>query len=283
MPIDLKAVLADKAKFPDDYVVKIGDESVPLGTLRGLSAETQAALAQQKTDLDRRQAQLMTDIDALRSAQTKTAELYARLQADATAAVRTNPAADANDPFAALTKAEEDPFLKPIVSAIRAIQSQVNTGLSESLKKIETTQQQMAIGYIQDKIDDNYERLGLTKEQEAKFPVDHLARYANEHKLFTRTGVPDVRKAFKELTAADTEAAKIEKARQDGIAEGERKAAEAANKARTVVARPGSPFGLSQPPTALKPGERVQTIDEAVRAAYGDADIWKTIDGQPLQ
>jgi len=47
MALDFAQVLADKTKYPDSFEIPIGDEKVPLGTLRSLNQRTQDALTDQ--------------------------------------------------------------------------------------------------------------------------------------------------------------------------------------------------------------------------------------------
>jgi uncharacterized membrane protein YkoI len=138
----------------------------------------------------------------------------------------------------------------------------------------------MASAYVRDRIEDQLERI---PNRDAKVTDQQIIEYALRNNLKTSTGVPNVRKAYAELTAVSTEQAKIDaavKAALDKAAAEHKTALDAAR--GSELSSPSRPSGLSlvaRPPEGTGPN-KFKSLDEALEAAARDTSIWGGLGAQ---
>src|SRR5437879_12878259 len=174
----LKEVLADKTKYPDNLVWNLGDGTpVTLAQLRGLSDESQAAITKSEKALEDRRKEMDNKDIELKKAQTNTANLYVNLQT-ALQAIKhgkydtlapevkalfgnqaptgSNGNNNNNDPFAALSRLEQDTLLGPLVQVVKAVHSEAQKAQKAVADNIEV-QKKMAASYVNGAIEYRYQ------------------------------------------------------------------------------------------------------------------------------
>lgn len=293
MALDIKALLANRAQFPDSLVITIPGttEQVTIGHLRSLPIEDKTAFLAEQDKLRKDQQALEAARAELQRAQAATAALFNSLQNpdnQGAAAAAAAAAGGGADPYAALSALESDLVFGPAVKAIKHQSTQLSEALT-AIKKLSETTVQMARGFIDDKVVTMLESI---PNRDPKITDEAITAHAVANRLFTKVGVPDVRKAYRELTTTPmTQAeldAKLAEAEKKGREEAEKAAREAAAAAGGTSGAPFIP-GLTIPrpgvggaaPHAARPtGQKPMSLDEALAQAAKDPEIWKIAQGQ---
>jgi|SRR6267142_787921 len=270
----LKEVI-NNAELKDDMVVTLaGGKTVPLGDIRNLTKANQKLLSDREANVASQEATLKKNIETLQLAQAETARLFTELQ-EKKVASKGNDDGQKDDPFEAL---ERDPVLGPLAKAYRNQQASLEEIKLKALAPIIKAQQDMAAAYVQDRIEDLYDRIVPSAKRDT-ITLDSILKVANDNSYRTRTGIPDVRKAYqhistKPMTQEDIDA-QLKAAREEG-----RK--EATDAARLRVPKPGIGSIGGRPESSWKPSKLTSVSDaltEAMSAAAKDADIWAAVDG----
>lgn len=273
MPSKLRTLIQDKS-IADNVVITLpGGEQLTLGQIRAMEAEDQKEFVKQQQELQKQQAEIKAKMDQyikdqanLKAAQQKTAELFASLQTQS-AANSAQPTPTDQDPLAIY---ENDPAWGPVIKAIRAQNAKMEELYKTHLPKIENTFKQIAKGYIDDRVADSLERI---PNRDQKISDEAIISHALQNNFMTRTGIPDVRKAYKDMTAQaerDAEIAKArEQAKRDAYKELGIEVGEDGKPITQPTPRPGFQVTSPQPTnTSFK------TLDAALAAAAKDAEIW---------
>lgn len=295
--MELKAILADKATYPDNLAMNISGTQVTLGDLRGLSAADQKRLNDAEKAAEVAKGKFETDNKQLLTAQSNTAQLYAAVQKGINAVktgdfseVESDPIAKSlfegalpangngrqqnDDPFAALSRLENDQMLAPLAKISRTLRAELTASQSK-VGELLNTQKQMAERYINDRLTDIYERV-VPDEKQADQPLEKVIRHAIQSGMLTSTQVPDIKRAYKDLTAADTA-----KDNEAAIRADERKKAQEEFNGKQIAVLPGgagnSRLGLE--PHAQPKAGAYKSLDEALAAAANDKDIWNMSGG----
>ena len=271
----LKEIIKDKAKYPDNMLVTLPDGSqVNLGAVRAQEDADLAAFTKQQDDLKKAQdllivdrGKLEADMAALRTAQAKVAELFAQTQGQGgdAAAQAAAAAATAQDPFVLHAK---DPVFGPVITKLREIEKANQDLLNVHLKKITDTLTQIGKGYVDDRLSDMLERIPNRK---AEIGDEAIIKHAISNGYFTRTGVPDVRKAYKDLTAASDKQAEIDAAVAAALKKRDEELAAAAG----AGAGPGRPSMTFISPGQQQSQTKYASLDAALAAAKNDPEIWQ--------
>jgi len=306
----LKEVLADRQTYADGLVWQLGNGvSVTLGQLRSLDGDRQSAIttAEQKLATDR--AALDTSLAEHKRAQTNAANLYSTLN-QAVEAIRVgrydDPAvkqllgntpviapngtpAGTPDPFAALAALERDSLLGPVVTAIKAISEQARKA-NDAVNGNLTVQKKMAENYMNGVLEDRYDRLVPTDKQ-TKYSLENLIIHAVKANQFYSDTTPNIRWAYKELSAAETkeaEKAQITTAAEDallktlGITREQYAARQAAGAAgeqpREIFIPTPQTFGLDVHNRSGAAPKPFKSLDAAFEAAERDPEIWRQVD-----
>lgn len=285
----LKEVLADKAKYQDNLVWDMGgDTKVTLGQLRELSTHDQNVLSKRDQEVQAREAEL-------KAAQITTANLYTTVQA-AQEAIKAGKLDDPslkllfgntpipgnnnnnNDPFAALSRLEQDTLIGPVVQVIKQIKADALKAQADAAQVIEI-QKNMATAYLNDTLEERYDRIVPTNKQD-KISLEALIQNAVANKHYTRANVPDIKKAYKNLTAGDDAAANEASIREDErkkVREELDKAGRGGGNSDIFVGR-GNNFGLDVHNRDGSAPKAFKSLDEAFAAAEKDSSIWSAVD-----
>ena len=277
--MDLKDILADSKQFADSVVVNVNNQPFTLGALRTLTAAQQKALSDREKAAQDKEAQLAKQLEELNAARVTTANLYADIVKREEALKAAGPAAAAHAEPDPLERLESDNILGPLVKSFRAKtgtleqqlanQTKVNEQLLEGIKR-------MGESYLTDRLTDIYERT-VPEANRSKISLESLIQHALTNKYNTKAGYADISRSYKELTAAETQAAseatlreKIEKVvREKLLAEG-------------IIVRPPTGMGGGLPsmegPANVR-GQAFASLDKAFEAAAKDADLWRQFNG----
>lgn len=294
----LAEMLKDKASFPDNLVWNVGNgTAVTLGELRTLSTSQQTELSKKEEAIAAREAAMNSSKSELEKAQLNTANLYTSLQ-QAIVAVRegkfdslppevkslfgnTPPpngngnGNNNNDPFAALSRLEQDTLMGPIVQVIKATRDEARKA-QEAVEANKKIQEAMARNYVNGVLEDRYDRLVPVEKQE-KLPLSTLIQAAVKANQFNSDSTPNIKWALKELTAGETAAEREAKIRADERKKYEEELASKGGGAGIHVPPPTS-FGLDVHNRSGAAPKPFANLDEAFAAAAKDKDIWSQVD-----
>jgi len=300
----LKEVLADKTQYPDNLVWNMGNgATVTLGQLRSVDSDRQNEIIKADTKLKSDQAAFESKVSEFRNQQTNLADLYTKMQSavEALRAGRINdPAVNAffgqagipaagNDPFAALSRLEQDNLLGPIVQVMKAVNKQAEKAIADTAA-LQEVNKRMATNYLNGVLEDRYDRLVPLEKQE-KYPLASLIQEAVRSNLMASDSTPNIKEAFKRLSAGETEAAKLAdavKAEHKKLADSfgisveqleARLKGEPAPSGEIFVPTPASGgFGLDVHNRTGKAPQAFKSLDDAFAAASKDKDIWSNVD-----
>jgi hypothetical protein len=294
----LKEVLADKSKYPDNLVWNLeGGTAVTLAQLRGLSDESQNAITKREADLVKAQQAIDAKQSELNKAQLNTATLYTGLQQAKEAIANgkfdslppeikalfgnSAPAGSGNgnnDPFAALSRLENDTLLGPVVQYIKKVSDDARKAQEAVAANVEV-QKKMATNYMNGVLEDRYDRIVPADKQE-KFPLSTLIQEAVKSNQWASDSTPNIRAAYKSLTAGDTQAAHdaevaaaaVKKYQEDHPVNA------GGGGSDIFVPTPGGNFGLDVHNRSGAAPKPFKNLDEAFAAAANDKDIWANVD-----
>jgi hypothetical protein len=288
----LKEVLADRAKYQDNLSWQLENGvSVTLGQLRQLSDERQAAIVKAEQDITAREAAAKAAEDKLKKTQLDVANVYTTLNA-AVEAIKNGRLNDPSvqqifgnitpgnvmtppDPFAELARLEQDTLLGPVVKALKAVNDNAKKAQEAVVANI-NTQKLMAESYLNGTLEDRYDRL-VPEDKKDKISLESLIKSAVENNEYKSDRTPDIRRAYKRLTAGDELAAREAQIRAD-----ERKKFQEELAAKggdiNVPVPTSSIFGLDVHNRGGAAPKPFANLDEAFKAAQADKDIWSAVD-----
>ena len=292
---DLKDILKDKATYQDNLAWTLGNGvTVTLGQLRTLSAAEQSSLSAKEAELETTRTDLTKQNAELKKAQTNTAQLYTTVTAAVeairagrlddpsikalgitTAAVNNNQ----NDPFAALARLEGDSLMGPVVQVIKAVREEAIKAQTTSASVIEI-QKKMAESYLNDQLEERYDRL-VPADKQDKITLETLIQTAVRNNYYNRSNVPDLKKAYRDLTAADTAAAHDAEVADKAVKDFQAKQAAASGGGGgtdPIFVPRGTNFGLDVHNRSGAAPKAYKDLDEAFAAAAKDKDIWAAVD-----
>jgi hypothetical protein len=267
MALDFADVLADKTKYPDNLEIPIGDEKVPLATLRSLNQRTQDQLTEQINNYKTREAET-------RELASKAADLIANAEK---LNERVEKPAPKPDEWESLY--DTDPSYSPVRKRLSAQEERINKALetlASQQKSLESAAMIFAKRMWREDFKENRERLKGEKYKDYRDP-DKLANYAAQQHLVDENGIPSVARAIEHLTREDEIARIKEEAKAEGVREGRLAARMGSMQRPTSASGPGG----STPDFALDPGKNFEDLgdkameDPATRellAALGDMD-----------
>jgi len=273
----LKDILADKS-IKDDVVFTLASgQTTTIGELRALSAENQSALSKRETDLAAKEKAFQEQLKNLQLAQAETARLYKEVMEGKAKGGDEGRNNQPEDPFKGLN--ESDPVIGPLIKAHRSQQAAFEKLQRDVLAPLVNSQAQMARSYLEDRLEQMYMDL-VPEAKRTEITYDGLLKAANDNKYVTRGGIPDLRRAYRDLTTkpmtqADIDAA-VKAAEERGREAGRKEAAPRLPRpsANTGSVRLESPDGFR--PKALTSVSAA--LDEALAAAAKDDSIWKSVD-----
>lgn len=277
MSVDWLKGVINNPDFKDDMVITLaGGQTVAIGDVRSLTKAQQKLLSDKETQLAAREAALQDNLNTLHAAQAETAKLFTELKGS-----KVEPPVTVVDPLEAI---ERDPVLGPLAKAIRESQNSYNDIRTKAIAPMNKALQDMASAYVSDRLEDQYQTI-VPDAKKSSISLEAILKVANDNGLKTRTGIPDVRRAYQHMTTKpmtqDDIDSQLKAAREEGIKEGQ-------EAARLRVPRPGIGAVGGRPESSFKPNIKDSTtvgsaLGEALAAAAKDADIWANVDTSILQ
>jgi len=297
--MNLKDILADSKSYPDALVFDMGGGTkVTLGELRGLTAAQQKALSDKEAEYAAANAGVAAKEAELKKAQVNTANLYTTVT-QAVAALQSGKLDDPavkqvfgdklpnlgsnsnnnnnnNDPWATVSKLEQDSLLGPMVTVVKALAEQVKAAQAQAAAVV-NTQKEMATSYLNETLLDRYDKL-VPADKQDKITLESLIQTAVRNGYRTPSNMPDIRRALRDATAAEDAAAREAQIRADERAKIEKEMA-AAGRGRDI-ALPGGGGGVTRFGLDSKTVGKgsFSSLDEAFKAAENDSEIWASVD-----
>lgn len=251
MSVDAIKKFLDSAKeYPDTTPIRIGDQEIPLGSLRALNASERQSIADRMKELETQKAELGDRQSKVVELAKKAQEAYSAAEEARAAAGKVAPK-PGDDPF-------EDPWLKPVKAALDARDKTI-ADLTNQLKQTLSTVGTAATIFAEDRWDREYSGIEFGK-REKKPTRQELLDLATKEGLKDRHGLPSITKAWEKFSEAD----RIEAIRQEALEKGREE-----GRAQTIASRiqpPGVP-GAGQAPTLPKSNPNSGDLGDL----YGDA------------
>lgn len=295
--MEFKDVLKDKVNYPDTLAFQLGNGiQLTLGQFRSMSASDQAEITRRETELTTRQAAITADQERVRQSQMTTANLYTSLTqaleaikngkfetlpSEVKALFSGSPVAaptPTNDPYAALANLERDSLIGPVVNVIKLVREEAVKAQREAAQVVEI-QKTMATNYLNGVLEDRYDRL-VPADKQDKITIASLIQSAVANKQFSADGAPNIKWAYKNATAGDTQAAHDASVAEAAVKKYKDDLAAAGGGAEPIfVGQPGA-HGLDVHNRSGNAPVAFKSLDEAFAAAAKDKAIWSQVDGQ---
>lgn len=204
MSVDqVRKFLESATEYPDNTIIRIGNDELPLGSLRQLNASDRASLSERikaaetrEADLNQRQA---TIVDLAQKAQ----QAYDAAEQ----ARRTATAQPVVDPLA-------DPWNQPVKEELRK-RDERYAALEAQLKSVQSTVGQAATVFMNREWQREYDAINFGK-REKKPTKAELLKFSQDNRIVDGDGMPSVRGAWDKMSEGD----RIEDARQEAMAKG---------------------------------------------------------------
>ncbi len=246
MSVDaIKKFLESATEYPDNTPITIGDQQIPLGSLRQLNASERTALTERIKQIETKETELNTRQQNIVDLAQKAQQAYAAAEEarkTATAPVVTNTA----DPFS-------DPWLAPVKAALEERDKKYGN-VTDEIKKLQGIVGQAATVFMKREWQREYDGLNFGK-REKKPTKDELLKFAQENKITDSDGMPSIREAWNKMSETD----RMDELRKEAMEKGREEGRMEAMAAR--VTAPGV-SGMGQPPADF--GKKRITADTDV-------------------
>jgi len=259
MSVDaIKKFLESATEYPDNTPITIGDQQIPLGSLRQLNASERQMLSDRIKQVETKEAEVNTRQQNVVDLARKAQEAYAAAEEARVKATQPPPAAGA-DPFA-------DPWLAPVKKELEGRDKKLEEAVN-LIKTLQNTVTQAATVWAQDRWDREYGTLNFGK-RDKKPSRDDLLKFANENKIVDRYGMPSISEAWNKMSETD----RLEEARQAALEKGREEGRMEAMAARVT---PPGVSGIGQGPAALprRIGPETDILGDIYTESLKDAEL----------
>lgn len=238
MSIDqIKKFLESATEYPDNTPITIGDQQIPLGSLRQLNAAERSTLSERLKGAEEKEAELNKRQASIIDLAQKAQQAYEAAETARKTATTQQPTPGA-DPFA-------DPWLAPVKEALSLRDKKLEEALN-TIKALQGTIGQAATVFMKREWDREYNGLNFGK-REKKPTRDEILKFAQDNRIMDSDGMPSVRLAWEKMSEAD----RAEQIRQEALEKGREEGRMEAMAAR--VTPPGvSGIGQGPQPNARK-------------------------------
>lgn len=270
----IQELIADATKYPDTLEIPVGDQKIPLGTLRAYQKEIEGRVKEKEEGLSKQQQELM-------GLSEKASTLYSQLEQE-----RGKLAEEMKKVTARVEPGEDidnDVFWKPVAKRLKAME-ETQKKIEDNQKALGTAMSRSAEIWAEERWTNQYdsakERLAKSKStKDAGWDYEKLKKYATENKIVDRWGLPSVGGAIEKLTEADRLAESAEEAFQRGLKEGQMRARLASSP------RPTSSGGGDLKPAdagpKLDPSKNFEDLGDAVAQDAELMEMLAQIQGLP--
>lgn len=211
MSVDaIKKFLESATEYPDNTPITIGDQQIPLGSLRQLNASERTQLSDRIKQVESKETELNTRQQNIVDLAQKAQAAYQAAEEARRTATQPPPAAGA-DPFA-------DPWLAPVKTALSDRDKKIEE-LTNLVKSVQGTLGQAASVFMKREWRREYDGLNFGK-RDKKPTQDELLKFAQENKITDSDGMPSVRGAWEKMSEADRLADLAAQEREKGREEG---------------------------------------------------------------
>jgi len=258
----IKKFLEDSEHYPDTTMIKIGDQEVPLSSLRALNADERTQLSDAIKRNQETQAALEGQRKTVVDLATKAQQAY-----EAAEAAR----AKASAPPAPSQDWRNDPWFQPIAKEIEERDKKLAQA-TEALTQLTNTVRNAATIWAEDRWDRDYSGIDFGK-REKKPTREELVEFATKNNLVDRHKIPSVRAAWEKMSEAD---------RLEDLRKAEFEKGREAGRMETLAARvpqPGVP-GAGMPP-APKSGPGSDVLGDLYSEAVKDPELRALIEQLP--
>jgi hypothetical protein len=274
-----KDLLADKTKYPDDFVVsyKDGDktETMTLGQMRTEDADTRGELTRTLTakeqDLQKRERDVTNAskgiASMLENLSAKTGLSYEELIEGKTPTKKTVAQSAELD--------ENDPLVGALVKEIKGLRTELASNKEEIATVKKNALGPMLNTYLEDYYESTWEKLAPTLPKGAKVERADALKYAQDQGMKDAKGRLDLRKAVRDLTYD----ARVQEEAEKRVADLRKKD----DDARTLAAVPrpaGTHINVKTDRSLLNAKGQTKSFDEMLGEAAADTEMWKAIQQQ---
>lgn len=253
MSVDaIKKFLESATEYPDNTPIRIGDQEIPLGSLRQLNAAERSTLSERLKGVETKEAELNTRQQSIVDLAQKAQAAYAAAE-EARAKVGSQPPPNTADPFA-------DPWMAPMKAELQKRDKELED-LKGQLKQALNTVTQTATIWAQDRWDREYGSLNFGK-REKKPTRDEILKFAQEQKLVDRFGMPSISEAWNKMSEAD----RLEELRKEALEKGREEGRMEAMAARVT---PPGVSGIGQGP--LAPARKITADTDVLGDLYAES------------
>jgi len=265
MSVDaIKKFLQDAEHYPDNTMVTIGDQQVPISSLRQLNAAEREQLSNAMKANEDTRKQLDVDRGKIVDLAKKAQEAYNAAE-EARAKAGQPPVTPGANPF-------DDPWLAPVKKELEVRDAKLAAILEEN-KKLQSTLAQAATIFAEDRWDREFDHLDFGK-REKKPTRQELLDFATKEKLVDRHGFPSITKAWEKMSEVD----RIEAIRQEAMEKGREEGRMAAIASR--IPAPGVP-GPGQAPTMPRVNPNAGDLGDLYADALKDPELRALLEQLP--
>jgi hypothetical protein len=229
----IKKFLESATEYPDTTPIRIGDQEIPLGSLRQLNSAERSTLSERIKGVEAKETELNTRQQNIVALAQKAQEAYQAAEEARKTATQPLPNPGA-DPFA-------DPWLAPVKTQFDTRDKKI-AELETLAKSLQSTLGQAASVFMKREWQREYEGLNFGK-REKKPTRDEILTFAQTNKIVDSDGLPSIREAWNKMSEGDRIADSAAEAREKGREEGRMEAMAAR------VTPPGV-SGIGQGPSA---------------------------------
>jgi hypothetical protein len=253
MSVDqIKKFLESATEYPDNTPIRIGEQEIPLGSLRQLNASERTTLSERLKGVETKEAELNTRQQSIVDLAQKAQQAYQAAE-EARAKVSSQPPPAGTDPFA-------DPWLSPVKEALSKRDKEIEE-LRATAKNLQATLTQAASIWAQDRWDREYSSLNFGK-REKKPTRDEILKYAQEQKLMDRHGMPSISEAWNKMSETD----RLEELRKEALERGREEGRMEAMAARVT---PPGVSGIGQGPAG--PARKINADSDVLGDMYAES------------
>src|SRR6185437_10766430 len=250
----LKEMLADKTKFDDTVEIPLADGGkITFGEMRALHAESVAEQhkAQQKQQ----------ELDTLASEVTR---VYGSLQERLAAAPAAAPAGSGTTTADDYSRYENDEILGPLFKKLTAAEKKVAALETDRITKLEQALQFGTRRLLNRELRQEFDAI---PDRFADVDLKTVIEYAGKNRVLDEDGVPDVRRAYNDMTSQRQVEAREKAAYERGLQE-----------ARAQGAAGMTPRPNSGAVGAVPGSKSYGSLEEAFDAIHGDQDLMNRLD-----
>lgn len=233
LPVDLSKVFNDKTGFPDDYSITLPNGAeLTMADLRAWNEESGGALKAEMAKVSKEWDKIKAEQEKVTKASQSVAQMFLDLE-EQKKQLAHQPQGHRADPFDELV--ESDPLAKHVKAIRDEVKAQMDA-LREENKKLYKSMGQMGQTYMNDLARAEFDHLRNDPDFSSDLTLEGVFDYAVKQGIKRSDGIPDVKRAYEQLTAPKRQ---------------ERLTKEAVSKAREQWEEEAKKSALGMPPKGM--------------------------------